>query len=140
MWRRDFRDDKNEENVALYTEQELFKEIDNLSNDPVVIMAHTNDGPKILYHTKHSVVGASYHRQVQGIISSYKVMEDKYDEKTVKDIIKTTGSSYIFIRKGQYKKTKSLPKMIMENALPSWIEIVNLPPKFNDVIIAKIIG
>jgi hypothetical protein len=135
----DHRDDETEENSASYTKQELFETIDNLSKDPVVIMAHSNDGPQILYYTKHSVVGAPYHRQTRGIISSYKVMEDMYDEKTVKDIIKETGSSYIFIRKGQYKKPGSLSKMIMENTPPPWIEIVDLPPKFSDIVIAKIV-
>jgi hypothetical protein len=63
-----------------------------------------------------------------------------YDEKTVKEIIKTTGSSYIFIRKGQHKKPGSLSKMIMENTPPPWIEIVDLPSKFRDIVIAKIIN
>jgi hypothetical protein len=124
---------------ATYTQEELFEIIDNLSEKPVVVMAHSNDGPSILYYTKHSVVGAPYHRQQQGIISSYKVMEDKYDEKIVKNILKETNSSYVFVRKKQYKEGKSLARMIIDNVQPKWIEIVKLPPKFNDVVVAKIV-
>jgi uncharacterized membrane protein len=138
----DHSDNESKDIDAGYTKQELFEVIDNLSENPIVIMAHSNDGPALLYYTKHSVVGAPYHRQTEGIISSYKVMEDEYDEKTVRDILKTTGSSYIFIRKKQYQKSdlRSLAKMITDNVPPKWIEIVELPPKFKDVIIAKIKG
>ncbi|MDR1334626.1 MAG: glycosyltransferase family 39 protein [Holosporaceae bacterium] len=127
--------------AASYTPQELSAVIDGLSKDPVVIMAHTNDGPMLLYYTKHSVVGAPYHRQQQGIIASYKVMEDEYDEKVAKDTLKATNSSYIFIRNGQYKKAKarSLSKMIINNAAPEWIKIIPLPSKFNDVTLAKVV-
>jgi hypothetical protein len=132
--------EKDEKNKVAYTTQELFTTIDNLSKEPIVIMAHTNDGPALLYYTKHSVVGAPYHRQSQGIISSFKVMEDEYNEKIVKEILKATNSSYIFIRNEQYKKSKarSLSKMIIDNAAPEWIKVIQLPVKFNDVTIAKI--
>jgi hypothetical protein len=105
-------------------------------------MAHTNDGPTILYYTKHSVVGTPYHRQPQGIISSFKVMEDKYDEKIVKDILKATQSSYLLIRKKRYAEAKvqSLPQMIINNIPPKWVKIIRLPPKFSDVIVAKILN
>ncbi|MDR1561031.1 MAG: glycosyltransferase [Holosporaceae bacterium] len=129
--------------VSVYTKQELYAEIDKLSEKPVVIMALIDDGPEILYYTKHCVVGAPYHRQYQGIISSYKVMEDEYDEKTVKNILHSTNSSYIFIRKSKYRLNKprekwNLANMIINGAYPKWISVVKFPNKFNDVIIAKI--
>jgi hypothetical protein len=135
-----------EENKALekptYTREELFEAIDNLSKEPVVIMAHANDGPSLLYYTKHSVVGAPYRRQVQGIISSHKIMEDEYDEKTVKNILKSTDSSYIFVRKSKRdmdkSKRPSLARMIIDNNLPEWLEVVKLPEKFSDIIVAKV--
>lgn len=125
-----------------YIQKELFKKIDNLSPKPVVIMAHTNDGPALLYYTKHSVVGAPYHRQTEGIISSYKIMEDEYNEEIAETIMKTTNSAYIFIRKNIYTKKpknhKSLAQRIIDNDLPDWISILELPEKFSDVVIAKI--
>jgi hypothetical protein len=80
-WLRD--DDENNNSVTAYSQRELFQEVDRLSDAPVVIMAHSNDGAPLLYYTKHSVVGAPYHRQVEGIINSFKVMEDKFCESEV---------------------------------------------------------
>jgi hypothetical protein len=128
--------------VRTYTQRELFELIDNLSQTSAVLMARVDDGPALLYHTKHNVVGAPYHRQEKGIIYSHNVMNAKYDEKTVKSILKTTGSSYIFIKKHSYDKnqpkSESLAQMLINNNHPDWIDILKLPPRFNDVIIAKI--
>ncbi|GHT97659.1 hypothetical protein FACS1894126_2130 [Alphaproteobacteria bacterium] len=125
-----------------YTAIELYKEIDNLSDTPVVIMAFLDDGPKLLHYTKHSVVGAPYHRQQQGIISSHKVMSGVFSEKTVGQILLDTNVSYIFIKKTHYKYNKargSLADLIAHNInIPSWISIVKLPEKFDDIIIAKV--
>jgi hypothetical protein len=104
-------------------------------------MTHSNDGPAILYHTKHSVVGAPYHRQAQGIIFSYKIMEDEYDEEVAKSILKVTDSSYLFVRKpNDYSETAkmSLARMIANNNLPNWLSVVKLPEKFSDITIVKI--
>jgi hypothetical protein len=134
-------DQKNKNSAQSYSQSELFAAIDNLSQDPVVIMAHSNDGPALLYYTKHSVVGAPYHRQTQGIIFSYKTMSDEYDEETVKNILKITNSSYIFVRKlkrADETKRSSLARMICDGILPEWISVIKLPEKFNDVVIAKI--
>lgn len=130
-----------------YTKQELFREIDNLSAVPVVIMAHSNDGPAILYYTKHSVVGAPYHRQIEGIIASYKIMEGAYNESDSKKILTFVNASYIFIKKPMHSKSKnqlkssqkpSFAQMIVKGKHPKWITIMKLPAKFDDVIIAKI--
>jgi hypothetical protein len=128
---------------APYTDTELFEAIDKLSRKPIVIMAHSNDGPIILYHTKHSVVGAPYHRQIGGIIFSHKIMEDQYNEETAKRILKLTDSSYIFVRKKKHASTKtkspSLAHMIANNELPQWLNVVELPKKFDDIAVAKIV-
>ncbi|MDR2766193.1 MAG: hypothetical protein LBB63_01885 [Holosporaceae bacterium] len=139
-----------------YNVQELYAELDRLSETPVVIMSNANNGPEILYYTKHSVVAAPYHRQRQGIISSFKVLDDKYDKDNVQEILRATDSSYIFIKKplgskpssekksSDVKKTPnvggvSLTEMLMANNLPKWLQVVNLPPKFDDVLLVKIL-
>jgi hypothetical protein len=125
-----------------YTPKELFELIDNLSKTPVVLMAHIDDGPALLYHTKHSVVSAPYHRQESGITSSHRIMDAKYDEETTKSILKTTNSSYIFIKKHLYEKNHSKPEslaqMLINGNRPDWISILKLPPRFSDIIVAKI--
>jgi hypothetical protein len=124
-----------------YTAKELFGAIDDLSKDPVVIMAGSDDGPLILYYTKHSAVAANYHRQAPGIIASHRVMEARYDAETVKSILKKTGSSLILVRKKADKcNSESLAGMIANGNPPDRVSILKLPERFADVIIAKIDG
>jgi hypothetical protein len=123
-----------------YTYKDLFEVLDNLSSSPAVIMAHSNDGPSILYHTKHSVVGAPYHRQARGILFSHVIMEEPYNEEKAKRILEITDSAYIFVRKPKSPSPErpSLARMIATNDLPTWLSIVKLPEKFSDVVVAKI--
>lgn len=121
------------------TEMELLKFLDNLSPTPVVIMADCNDGPKILHYTKHRVLGANYHRQIQGIISSYNIMRRKYDEKIVIDTLRETNTEFIFIRNDdQVKKAGSFASQILEGRYPNWIRIVELPKKFSNAVIVEV--
>lgn len=145
---REDDDQPQQHKGAAYGTSELFREVDNLSAIPVVIMAHCNLGPQLLYYTKHKVIGAPYHRQHQGISASYEVMEAAFSQQNVEKILAATGASYIFIKKTptQLKKNEqsnkngspSLTDMIIGGQLPPWISIENFPKKFNDVIIAKI--
>jgi asparagine N-glycosylation enzyme membrane subunit Stt3 len=138
----------NEVNVETkqpnYSKKEFYAELDRLSENPVVIMCDVDYGPEILYYTKHSVVAAPYHRQHQGIASSFKVLDDKYNENVVKEILRTTNTSYIFIRKPREQqkflsKDSSLTKMLIANDLPKWLRIISLPQKFDDVVLAKVL-
>jgi hypothetical protein len=138
-------EDENNDCDKHGSQLELLKEIDKLSEIPVVIMAHSNDGPQLLYYTKHSVVGAPYHRQAEGIINSFKVMEDKFSESEVKRILILTDASYILIRKPKKSANasptndQSLPKLIIDGKQPSWISIDNrFTEKFDDIIVARI--
>jgi asparagine N-glycosylation enzyme membrane subunit Stt3 len=128
-----------------YSTKEMLCELDKVSDTPVVIMAHSNNGPAILYYTKHSVIGAPYHRQINGIIASYRVMEDEFSDEVVRDILISTNTSYVFIKKSDYRKINeknnhkmSLPEMIINNKYPIWITPVKLHKKFDDIIVAKV--
>jgi hypothetical protein len=141
-------EDKAQNQEKTYKEKELFAAVDNISSTSLVLMAHCDFGPQLLYYTKHKVVGAPYHRQHQGISASYEVMEAPFSPQKVKKILAATDASYIFIKKSPNKRKKndkhhknnspSLTEMIIAGQLPSWISIENFPKKFNDVIIAKI--
>ena len=121
------------------TEMDLLKFLDDLSPTPAVIMADSNDGPKILHYTKHRILGANYHRQIQGIISSYNVMRREYDEKVVMDTIRETKTKFIFVRNDdQVKKAGSFASRILEGKYPTWIRIVELPKKFSGAVIAEV--
>jgi hypothetical protein len=138
-----------------YSKNELFRELDNISSAPVVIMAHLDEGPALLYYTKHSVVGAPYHRQEAGIISSHIVMGEKFNEPAVAREILKTNSSYIFARvsaqtrntcamdiafspDGTAGKNHPLPHLMAAGICPKWLSLVPLPIKFKDVILAKV--
>lgn len=122
------------------TKAELYKIIDNLDAKPCVIMAHSNDGPAILYFTKHKVVGAPYHRQQQGIGFSYEVMENDYDEDRIKKILKFVDADYIFARnppKSTSSKNSLEAMMLRDEKLPDWLE--KIPCECKDIAIAKVL-
>ncbi len=122
-----------------YSEAELFKYVDNLSSEPVVIMAHSNHGPKLLYYTKHYVLGASYHRQIEGIINSYSVMEMDNDLSVVRKVLQKTKSQYIFIEhKKQHLLPNSFASSVLAGHIPQWLSVVKIPEKFSDYSIFKI--
>lgn len=122
-----------------YTDAELFESIDNLSNRPVVIMAHTNFGPKLLYYTKHFVLGAPYHRQVEGIILSYSIMEMDNDLRVVRRILKKTNTHFIFASHKQQKEfPNSFASALLAGQLPKWISVVKIPEKFSDYSVFKV--
>lgn len=122
-----------------YAEKELFLELDKISNAPVVIMAHSNEGPQILYYTKHNAVGAPYHRQQQGIISSHEVILAPYNREVVKAHLLTTKSDYIFLRKEHADaRKKNLCQLINENNIPEGLTVVPFSKKFQNIILLKV--
>ncbi len=122
-----------------YSDKELYECIDNLSFSPAVIMAHSDDGPKLLYYTKHYVVGAPYHRQTQGIISSYIVTQMKNDAAEVRRTLKRTGSQFIFVnRKLKKQYPTSFASEIISGKIPQWLSVVEIPEKFSQHCVFKI--
>ena len=131
--------DNEKEIDRKYSDAELFGYVDNLSAKPVVIMAHSNHGPKLLYYTKHRVLGAPYHRQIEGIISSYIVMEKDNDLSAVRKVLKKTNAQYLFIGHKQEKHVpNSFAASVLAGNTPQWLSVVKIPEKFSDYSIFKI--
>lgn len=131
-------DDEKSENCQ-YSDAELFKYVDSLSSEPVVIMAHSNHGPKLLYYTKHYVLGAPYHRQIEGIIASYSVMDMDNDLSVVRKVLQRTKSQYLFIgHKQESQFPNSFASSVLAGHIPQWLSIVKIPEKFSDYSIFKI--
>lgn len=60
------------------------------------ILAHHGYGPKILYYTKHNIIGSPYHRQTYGLLSDHKVFcSETNDINDLLEIIKTSNVGYI---------------------------------------------
>lgn len=131
--------DEKSENYQ-YSDAELFEYIDNLSNKPVVIMAHSNHGPKLLYYTKHCVLGAPYHRQIEGITSSYVVMEMDNDLSAVRKVLKKTNAQYLFIEHDleNQQAPNSFAVMVLKGNVPKWLTSIKIPEKFSGHSIFKI--
>ncbi|MBO7454324.1 MAG: hypothetical protein J6T91_03005 [Alphaproteobacteria bacterium] len=131
-------DDKKPKNHQ-YSDAELFKYVDDLSSEPVVVMAHSNHGAKLLYYTKHCILGAPYHRQIEGITSSYVVMEMDNDLSAVRKVLQKTKSKYLFIgHKQESQFPNSFASSVLAGHIPQWLSVVKIPEKFSDYSIFKI--
>lgn len=72
--------------------------------DKTTILAHHGYGPKILYYTKHNIVGSPYHRQTYGILADHKVFDSKtHDINDLMEIIKTSNVGYIVFDSKHYE-------------------------------------
>ena len=134
---------KDEKTAAVYTKRELYQEIEKIIPQPSVIMSEVDRGPEILYYTKHSAVGAPYHRSTEGIIACCETLEKKFDEGVALKNLKKTNASYILIKKVKVKKDKNenqknLMELLSENKIPDWLTSINLPKKFENIILMKI--
>jgi hypothetical protein len=127
---------------AYRQEDRFFKFLDSIEEKPTVILTYLGKSTMTLYYTKHKVVAVPYHRQEQGILSFFSVMETDYNEDEVKRILSVTNTSYIFISKTMSyatpKAKNSLAGMIIQGTHPDWISIVKVPYEFEDVILVKV--
>ena len=133
---------KDEKTAAVYTKRELYQEIEKIIPQPSVIMSEVDRGPEILYYTKHSTVGAPYHRSTEGIVACCETLEKKFDEDVVLKNLKKTSASYILIKKVKVKKDKSenqknLTELLSEGKIPDWLTPIKLPKKFENMILVR---
>ncbi len=132
---------KNAQN-SLRQKEVIYKFLDKISDASLVIMSDPYLGPKILYKTKHNVVSVPFHSQEKGIISSMIItMEHSIDEKTTKEALKMTNTSYVFVEKpicNCFFPHSNLVKMIEHGHIPPWVELMDLPIEKSGCILAKI--
>lgn len=112
-----------------YTKLELYEFLDKLSNKPVVILAKESFGPEILFYTKHSVVAAPYHRQTDGIMRAYYVLEAPFDEKCARKIVNLTNAKYLL-------KISKQPVELDAK----WLKKIEMPKKFGNVYLFQVQG
>ena len=128
--------DENEEGKL---KRKFYEEISKIVPANSVILADVDLGPEILYYTSCRVVGAPYHRQTEGIISCYEVLQKDYDENRIRKILAQTHASYILFEKPAPKSLeKNLKNMIANNELPKWLKILKLRSS-DKMILAKVI-
>lgn len=124
-------DHNHDSKTPEYSDKELFDCVNDLSYEPAVIMAHSNYGPKLLYYTKHYILGAPYHRQIEGILASHIVMEMNNNLNTVRKVLKKTNTKYIFV---DHRLAKQFPhsfaSSVLSGQIPKWLHIEKIPTKF----------
>ena len=127
---------------AFEQEDRFFKVLDGISEKPVTVFTYLGKAAATLYHTKHNVVAAPYHRHEQGIIAFNQVMQTPYNESLVKEIFKKTKTDYVFISRGMTysspRYANSFAGMIVRGSCPEWADIAEIPFEFDDVILLKI--
>lgn len=116
----------------------VYKFLDDLSNLPKTFFMNISQGPEFLYFTKHNIVGASYHRQAEGIIADYKLMYEDLSNDEAFQIIKTHKIDYIFIPKMTFLcENSSFILKITKKILPDWLKEIKIP--FDNYLLFEII-
>ena len=96
------------------------------SLEPSVILGTSNMGPVLLFHTKHSVVTANYHRNPKGILSGLKFLESK-TENEAKDIVRAHNTDYVLLcpNSSQVKRIESgFIGDLMDGTIPDWMRLI----------------
>jgi hypothetical protein len=141
--RTDFIHQTRQEHQKIKNEDEIFKILDNLSDTPFVIMADPYSGPRILYHTKHNVVSVPFHSQEDGVIASLLItIKPRATEEETRNVLKSTNTSYVFIKKSMYgseKESRNFANLAINGYIPKWVEIMDLNIKSDEYIVAKIL-
>lgn len=121
-------DNENQE----YSKKELYKLIDNLDQNPSVIIAKESYGPEILFYTKHNILAAPYHRQTSGIMNACYILDD-FKEKRTKKILNLTNANYIL------KISDENPKKFLKHYQKKYLQKIDIPKKFSNVFIWKVL-
>lgn len=114
--------------VACYSQPAL----NSLNKLPTgTILTQIDIGPAILYHTKHAVTSAPYHRNTAGNLAALNMFME--DEETARQAVKLAGADYVVgcrqsnetnLMVGR-SKNGTLAKML-ENNEPAWMESIEL--------------
>lgn len=96
-------------------------------------------GPPLLFHTRHSVIGTPYHRNVAGIEDTYRIMSDTGDREA-RRLIRKRGIDLILIcRKKNLERflppetpQTSLYARLKRQSPPDWLTPVKLPAPLDE--------
>ena len=91
-----------------------------------VILGTSNMGPVLLFHTKHSIVTANYHRNTKGILSGLRFLESQTDEEA-KGIITAHNTDYVLLcpNSSQVKEVETgFVADLMQGTIPDWMRLV----------------
>ncbi len=104
---------------------------DRYQGAELVVLADVDCGPEILYRTKMSVISSPYHRNDEGILFYYDIM-DEVDMEKAKSMMKSRFVKIILLDPPlQYNDNGSgrnaLKKRLIDGKAPDWIKEVKFP-------------
>ena len=113
-------------------------------SSPKRILTSIYLGPLLLYMTPHEIVGTPAHRNEDGIIDTYKVMNAE-DEKEAHSVLKRRGVDVLLIGRpdkgiNDYFIEKELQPMdifhsqLWSGIVPKWLEPLSLPETFAEKV------
>ena len=143
--------DSTVERISLLGDKQFLRELCQYLNEdqyfksaPKRILTSIYLGPLLLYMTPHEIVGTPAHRNKNGIIDTYKVMNAE-DESEAHSVIKRRGIDVLLIGRpenglGDFFIEKELkPTVIFHSQLwsgtvPKWLEPLSLPETLSEKV------
>jgi hypothetical protein len=116
--------------AGLLTRPEFF------GKEPQTIAAHMDFGPEILFRTNHRVLGTPYHRNAEGILALFSLMESSDPEEArrlaegrgVGLILVCPAHSWIYSGGATGEPSEStLHNTLSAGQMPDWLQPVLLP-------------
>jgi len=103
------------------------------------ILTFLDFGPELLYRTTHSVISSPYHRNDEGILFSYNIM-NLDEEADIQASLKARSVDWILLAPNSTERafyhydnnTESFYGMLLNQQLPLWIKEIELPKEHEE--------
>lgn len=114
---------------------DLLNDPDGLGKRPLVLLAHFNHGPELLYRTEHAVVASPYHRNVAGNLDSDAIFSAA-DDDTSRRLVEQRGIDLIlFCSRGPAVLQATLTAgdrstfvdRLVQGRVPPWLRRIDPP-------------
>ncbi len=127
---------------------DLLNDQDGLGQQPLIVLAHFNHGPELLYRTRHAVVASPYHRNVAGNLDSDAIFGAP-DDDISRRLVEQRGIDLIlFCSRGPAVLQATLRSgggstfvnRLVQGKVPPWLRRIDPPTaSSNDFLIFSVV-